>query len=88
MPRNSIMMFRGYMEAAEALAEESKDAAYDYLHALLKYALDEEEPELKGSVKSVFILTKFLLWSQRRPEILTQRLQKDGQASSRYGEKI
>ena len=61
MPRNSIMMFRGYMEAAEALAEDSKVVAYDYLHALLKYALDEEEPELKGSAKSAFMLTKFLL---------------------------
>ena len=61
MPRNSILMFRAYMEAAEALAEDSKAVAYDYLHALLKYSLDEEEPELKGSAKSAFMLTKFLL---------------------------
>lgn len=61
MPRNGIMMFRAYMEAAEALAEDSKAAAYDYLHAILKYALDEEEPELKGGAKSAFMLTKLPL---------------------------
>lgn len=69
MARNSIVMFRAYMEAAEALAEDSKEVAYDYLHAILKYALDEEEPELRGSAKSAFMLTKLPLdTSIRRSE--------------------
>ena len=54
----SFAFFRSYYEAAQELPDEQRLALYD---AILRYAFDNQVPELNGLVKTCFTLIKLSL---------------------------
>ena len=56
--REGFTFFRSYYEAAKELDDEQRLAFYD---AIMAYALDNEEANLKGVSKSCFVLAKPVL---------------------------
>lgn len=58
MGRKKMAVLRSYRDAAKMLATTSKEAAYEYLIAVLDYGLDDIQAELSGPAGAMFLLTK------------------------------
>ena len=53
--RDSVVMYRGFMEAMESLDSESYKAA---MQGVMRYAMDGTEPDLDGAAKMAFLFMK------------------------------
>ena len=63
---DSFQFFRSYWEAIKCLPDEERLKAYD---AICGYALDEEDPQVEGIAKAVFIMAKPYLDSSRKKAV-------------------
>lgn len=75
--RDSMVFYRGFMEALDCLDAETYKQA---VQGIMKYAMDEEEPDLTGAAKMAFLFMK--------PQIdANNRRYDNGRKGAEYGKK-